>query len=410
MSAGAPAPPVRRVRVMTTDRWHAPVAEAGTRLVVAVGSAQAGAGKSIVASNLAAALAGLGRKSVLVDLDPLTPRQHDLVGAAPAKKPLQAWLEERRQARDSGPVATRVRNLRLLPYVGLDAESTTERRAIAEAVRSVEGEFVVVDIGAANREDLFDGFAEGALRLLVSSGDPAGLEATFAFLKSAALRAERRHGRGARAVLERFSGGLLGNGGAAPEEAERFHAFSRLVLAELGIPLPTVGCLRSSPRIPQSIVARQPLVAGRGQDDNVRAFVHLAEWVVAAAGGPARSCPLDGPPLAVAPGPLPARLSDYERRHPRFPVDWAATLELPSGATAIRVCDVSESGAGVETPLSLRVGDRGVVHFDQLRGQPPLQVVVKNVLPGLRRVGLGFSERGPATARLVAAARAAAET
>src|SRR5262249_21982794 len=151
--------------------------------------------------------------------------------------------------------STKVRNLRLHAYVGLDVESTATRRAVGEALSSLEGEFVVADLGAANREDLFDGFGEGALRLLVSSGDLAALEATFAFLKSAALRAERRHGSGARATLERFAGGLVGNGGTAPEEAERFHAFSRLVLAELGIPLPTVAWLRNSPRIPQSIVA-----------------------------------------------------------------------------------------------------------------------------------------------------------
>jgi hypothetical protein len=142
----------------------------------------------------------------------------------------------------------------------------------------------------------------------------------------------------------------------------------------------------------------------------VRTFHHLAEWVLAGAAAPARSCALDGPSIVVAPGPLPAALADYERKFPRFPVDWAATLELPHGATAVRIRDVSESGAGIETPLALRVGDQGVVYFDQLRDQPALPVIVKNVLPALRRVGLGFPERGPGTARLVEAARAASTT
>jgi MinD-like ATPase involved in chromosome partitioning or flagellar assembly len=408
MSAGAPAPPVRRVRVMAIERWRAPTADTRARRIVAVGSAQAGAGKSVVAANLAAALAALGQKVVLVDFDPLTPRQHDLLGLSPPPRALETWLEERREGRDAVPVATRVRNLRLLPYRGADAAGVAGRRAVSEALHTLEADVVVVDIGADNREDLFDFFATGAVRLLVSSGDQSGLEASYAFLKSAVLRAERRHGGSARAVLERFSGALVGNGTADSEEAERFHAFSRLALAELGIPLPALGCLQTSPRIPQSIVARQPLVAGRGNDDNVRTFHHLAEWVLAGTAAPARSCPLDGPPIVVAPGPLPAALSLYERKHPRFTVDWTATLELPAGATAIRVRDVSASGAGIDTALTLRVGDRGVIHFDQLRGQAPLAVVVKNVLPALRRVGLGFSERGPDTERLVAAARSAA--
>ena len=261
-----------------------------------------------------------------------------------------------------------------------------------------------MDIGAANRDDLYDFFATRALRLLVTSRDRPALEATYAFLKTAALRAEHRHGEGFRAVLAHFSGGLVGNWMAAPEEAETFHAFSRLVRAHLAIPLPVLGCLRGSDRIPQSIAARQPLVARRGLDDNVRAFHHMAELVMAGMATPTTPCDLGGEGSSLPPAPLPTELSSYERKHPRFPVDWAATLELPQGATAVRVRDVSASGTAVETPLALRVGDRGILHLDQLDGQPALPVVVKNVMRSLRRVGLGFLESGEVTSRLVAAA------
>jgi len=73
--------------------------------------------------------------------------------------------------------------------------------------------------------------------------------------------------------------------------------------------------------------------------------------------------------------------------------------------TSVRVRDVSESGAGIETSMQLRVGDKGVLRLDQLPGQPALPVAVKNVMPAARRVGLGFATRGDASARLVAAAR-----
>ena len=73
--------------------------------------------------------------------------------------------------------------------------------------------------------------------------------------------------------------------------------------------------------------------------------------------------------------------------------------------TSVRVRDVSESGAGVETAMQLRVGDTGVLRLDQLPGQPALPVAVKNVMPAARRVGLGFAAKGDVPARLVAAAR-----
>ena len=116
-------------------------------------------------------------------------------------------------------------------------------------------------------------------------------------------------------------------------------------------------------------------------------------------------CPLEGDEVVVATAPLPDNLERYTRRHPRCPVDWAASLDLGAMVTSVRVRDVSESGAGVETAMQLRVGDRGVLRLDQLPGQPAVQVEVKNVMPSARRVGLGFDAGGDVPGRLVAAAR-----
>jgi len=74
----------------------------------------------------------------------------------------------------------------------------------------------------------------------------------------------------------------------------------------------------------------------------------------------------------------------------------------------VRVRDVSESGMAVETPLRLRVGDTAMLHLDQMSGRPRVAVVVKSIVTAANRVGLAFTEKGRATARLAAAARAAA--
>ena len=72
----------------------------------------------------------------------------------------------------------------------------------------------------------------------------------------------------------------------------------------------------------------------------------------------------------------------------------------------MRVRDVSESGAAVESTLTLRVGDVGMLHFYQLDDRLSVEVMVKNVVPSLNRVGFGFVRPGAAAARIVAAARA----
>jgi MinD-like ATPase involved in chromosome partitioning or flagellar assembly len=380
--------------------------------VIAVGAAAAGAGKSIVACNLAASIAGLGRRVVVVDLDFRAPRQHVLFGVppSPAGKDdgLEAWLERKRGRRDEPARTTPVRNVRLLPWIVAPAAPAGQvRAALMRELHDLDADVVVVDVGAENRDDLFDFFATNALRLLVTARDRRALEATYAFLKGAAARAERKHGADARAVLAGFAGGLVGNVIEDPEQEETFHAFSRLVREHLGIALPVVGCLTSSERVGQSIVARQPLTVRRGIDDNVRQFHHMAETMMNDSETPARDCALDGEPIDVPVAPLPAAIGGYARKNVRYPVDWAATLEVEAGFTAVRVRDVSASGAAIETTMTLQVGETAILRLDQLPNRPAVPVVVKNIVTASNRIGLGFTETRRVPPKLVAAARAA---
>jgi len=395
LSSAAP-PPVVRVRMLSTGRWRPPLGQTpltGRRAprVIAVGAALPGVGKSVVASNLAVAIAGLGRQVVIVDLDLGAPRQHALFGV---------------EAPGAAERPTGIRNVKLWPAAKLleRARDAPTRRALIEGFGQLDADVVIVDV--ADRNDLWNCFATGAERLLVSSGDRAALQATYDFLHEAVVRAERRHGAGAPEVLARFAGGLVGNVAAAAEEAESFHAFARLVRGELGIPLAALGCLRQSARIVQSIAAKKPLCARRGIDDEVRAFNQIAELVVAEREDATSSCALDGEAPVLAPARLPTDLGRYQRRFPRFAVDWAATFEIAGEPNAVRVRDVSESGAAVESTLVLRVGDTGLLHFYQLDDRLSVEVVVKNVVPSLNRVGFGFVRAGAAAARIVAAARA----
>lgn len=400
LSSAAPRAAVR-VRMLSTGRWRPPLGPTplvGRRAprVIAVGAALPGVGKSVVASNLAVAIGGLGRQVVLVDLDVGAPRQHALFGV---------------QAPGDLERPTGVRNVKLWPTAAVLARARDEeaRRAVIDGLSRLDADVVIVDISETVRDDLWNFFATDAERLLVSTSDRAALAATFRFLQEAALRAERRHGAAARAMLERFSGGLVGNVGGG-EEAEVFHAFARLVRGELGIPLTALGCLRKSARIAESVAAGRPLCARRGMDDEVRAFHQLAEALMTEHEGGPMTCALDGERPVVAasglPADLPAQLGRYQRRHPRVVVDWAATLEINGEPNAVRVCDVSESGVAIETMLPLRPGDTGLLHFYQLDDDLSIAVTVKNVIPSLNRIGLGFTRGGPGPTRIVREARA----
>jgi MinD-like ATPase involved in chromosome partitioning or flagellar assembly len=402
LSPAAPRAAVR-VRMLSTGRWRPPLGPTAlvdrrAPQVLVVGAALPGAGKSVVASNLAVAIGGLGRQVTLVDLDLGAPRQHALFGVAPATD----------FERPAG-----VRNVKLWPVAGKlgGARAPGERQAVIDGLARLDADVVIVDVGQVSRDDFWLFSSIDAERLLVSAGDRPALEATYAFLHELAARAQREHGAGARARLARFTCGLVGNNAAAGEEAEAFHAFARLVRGELGIPLTALGCLRRSARIGQSVTAGKPLCARRGIDDEVRLFNQIAELVVTEneitlAPAPPEPDRPDTPLPAALLAALPADLGRYQRRHPRVVVDWAATLELAGEPNAVRVCDVSESGVAIETMLPLRIGDAGVLHFYQLDDELSLEVVVKNVVPNLNRIGLGFRRGGAEAARIVREARA----
>jgi MinD-like ATPase involved in chromosome partitioning or flagellar assembly len=413
-SAAAPMRAVvGRVRVMGTSRWRPPLGQTrkAPRLI-AVGAATAGAGKSVVASNLAVAIAGLGPQVVLVDLDLAEPRQHDLFNITRPVPGLQAWLDREVASLDTSLTSTGIRNLHLVTGARAPANrliDPEQRDALVQQLYALDGDVVIVDVGTTNRDDLLDFFSTGALRLLVTGPDRASLESTFGFLKGAAMRATDRYGARTLQALAHFRGRLIGNRAGAPEETESFHAFSRMVHDHLALPLPVLGCLRGSDRIVQSVAARRPLLARRGLDENVRAFHAMAENLMVEGAVSSEVCDLGSDvPIATSRVALPAELSSYLRKHTRYPVDWTARLEFRDHVTEVRVLDVSFSGAAIEVFADVAAGDEAVLRLHQFPGQPALRVVIRNVRPGVRRVGLVFLDPGDVSSRLVAAASALA--
>ena len=342
---------IRRVRVMSSGRWHAPLDARPTPTLIAVGAAASGMGKSVVVSNLAASIAGLGRRVVVVDLDFRRPHQHTLLGAPPPDERLDAWLERKRARRDEPARATKIRNLQIV---------AVRRRACRGRV---DGAAARADRGAPRSGQRGGRDRRRAPTTATISSTfrrtrpaPAGHLARDARARGhLCVPAGRRATGGAgprRATparsCARFAGGLIGN---AIERARGRGVVSRVRAPGARAPRAcrcrSFGCLRHSERIVQSIVARQPLIVRRGIDDNVRQFHHIAETLMNDEGADRARLPAAGrsdrawrsrrcPPTSPAtPASTPAIRSTGRRR-------WSSAAVV----TAVRVRDVSESGAG----------------------------------------------------------------
>jgi hypothetical protein len=76
------------------------------------------------------------------------------------------------------------------------------------------------------------------------------------------------------------------------------------------------------------------------------------------------------------------------RRSPRFEVDWVGSLRGSDGIRPVRIFEVSEGGAVVQTPQTLELGQELTLVFEQIPMQPQVLVTVS------RRATLGFVVEG----------------
>lgn len=406
---------VGRVELLARGGWHPPPpASEGTRVIV-IGSTGGRVGKSTVAAHLAVAIANLGAHVIAVDMDLRTPALHGMLGV---ERPTLGWqgvLSEELQNLDSSLTSTSLRNLHLVAggtrqargRLGAPTLDSEQRRLLIRQLRALEADVVVIDLCAANHDDLADFFALAETSLLVTSPEESSLAASLDFLAHAARIAAAAPEAAARG----FGGKLVGNQAATAEHIEIVHAFSRLARARLSIDLPVVGCVRSQKRLADvGRWTRAPL-RDLGLDRNGRTFLRMAEYLLHDQSPAVPS--VDSPPAEGESGPIPEvgvslmqELDRFRRKYLRHEVDWTATLRIGERQIAVRVVDLSVSGAALEVATELEIGAAGTLCFVQLPGQPELPVCVRSLQESIRRAGVAFTGPDDERRRLVAIAEA----
>jgi MinD-like ATPase involved in chromosome partitioning or flagellar assembly len=413
---------VGKVELLGRGYWHPPAPVNLSRRVVAVGSTGGRVGKSTVAAHLAVAMANLGAQVIAVDMDLRSPSLHALFGVERPALGLQALLDDEIQNLDSSLSRTAVRNLHLLAGgapgaraggpAGLNGD---QRKLLMHQLGALDGDVVILDLGANTYDDLIDCFSLAATGLLVASPQPRSLVTSFEFLRHAARRAAGATERAPADWPRGFVGRVIGNLATSAEEVEILHAFSRLVHARLGIDLPVAGCVGADNRLAEATaLGRSSLVGGRLTESG-RVFHVMAETLLR----DETRRPAEG--TATAPAPVSVHLEEpltealldasldlHRRKHLRYDVDWTATLHLPVDGrrVAVRIVDISMSGAALEVVSELQLGETATLVFDQLPGRPALPVDVKSLDPSLRRAGVVFTGAEELRHPVVAAAQA----
>ena len=294
-----------------------PTPSNSTKRIITVGGGKGGVGKSIVSSNLAAALAQNGSKVVLVDCDLGAANQHVLFGIDRPNSGLQALIDRKIETLDEALTPTPLPNLHLVAGTGaaVGAANIThgEKQRLMKRIRALDADVVIVDVGAGVSFNVLDFFELGTQRLLVVTPQVTSIQTAYSFLKGAVLRTLRHHaektselellepaiaskenekvsrllarlreenpafGEGVFRILGRFGAQIVGNQVTEPNQAGIFHAVSRMIHDFLGITVPILGYVGISRRIRESINQRRPMLLGNQIDENTKVFRHMAE-------------------------------------------------------------------------------------------------------------------------------------
>jgi flagellar biosynthesis protein FlhG len=168
------------------------------RRIIAVGGGKGGAGKSMLAANVAIYLATLGKRVVLFDADLGGANVHSFVGVERPRVTLGDLFEKRVGSVEDVVVETPIPGLGLVSGEGdpswIANPRPAQKHRLLNQVQQLKVDYLVVDLGPGSGSNVLDFFLVADIGLLVVLPEPTSVENTYRFVKSAFLRRLRRGG------------------------------------------------------------------------------------------------------------------------------------------------------------------------------------------------------------------------
>ena len=166
---------------------------------MAIGGGKGGVGKSLVAANVGIFLATLGKRVVLVDGAFGASNLHIFAGIPrPSRSLYEGLREASRVALAELAVPTHVPGVRLVGGVydppWISSASLEQVRALAEQIRALQADWVVIDLAPGLGAATLELFLEADIGLLVAVPDPTSIELMHRFVRAAFLARLSRRG------------------------------------------------------------------------------------------------------------------------------------------------------------------------------------------------------------------------
>ncbi len=429
-------------------------------------------GKSLVAANLAVALAQADRRVTLLDADLGAANIHILFDLVRPSCSLSDFLQRGVETLDEVSLPTMVPQLSLIAGAGsipgVANINYGQKLRLLRHIKKLQSDVVVIDIGAGTSYNVIDFFDAADLKLVVMTPQLTSMTNSYSFLKSSVFRVITRIAKEAgqqalvpdfkdihekdsvtslidsiwkadeslafrlRAALDHFGVGLVANQLSSNKDLRMAYAISRMARDFLSLSVQLTGHLWSSALVSESINKRRPYVLSGGQDGNAKVFHHMAETLLGTnvralrAGRnwsgeelveaePPHEQAAVAVPVADAQAPattqtdqVEPQVETYLNSSKRYDVDWSARLTWGERCRFIRVKNVSMMGALIEGAIPLEVGDKGSISFDEVHNSPSVEIVIRNVKVEQQLFGTEFISAGEQTKGILSAALDAA--
>lgn len=227
----------------------------------AVAGGKGGVGKSVVAANLALAVAQSGLRCLLVDADLGGGNQHTLFGERAPGQALDAFVAGEVSSLASVLTPSRHPGLTLAftrcDTAGAANPKHSQKQKLIRSLRKAEQfDLVVIDLGAGTSFNTLDLFLSARVHLVVTTPEPTAVQNAYGFIKCAAQRARTRD------ESAPFVPRLLVNAAHEHEADYVFSALSSVASAFMqGREPGRAGWVRNDPAMKQAVLKGSPVLA-----------------------------------------------------------------------------------------------------------------------------------------------------
>ena len=164
----------------------------GTPRLIPFGGGKGGVGKTFVAANLAATLAKAGHRVIAVDGDLEGANLHTALGVPKPRHSVAEYAAEREEDVQKLLEDTPYPNLRMIaatrPNLASPQPSHALRVRFVRALRKLDADFVILDLGAGSDAAVMDYFMVGDDGVVVIAPEPTSVENAYAFMRAAFYR------------------------------------------------------------------------------------------------------------------------------------------------------------------------------------------------------------------------------